>query len=78
MSLSKVQMRFIADMSGLASTAKQNQLTAVQAEQALTQIMGTIQQPQPEAPQQSQEQITAPSQQTIPATTGNETPAMGI
>jgi hypothetical protein len=78
MSLSKVQMRFIADMSGLASTAKQNQLTAVQAEQALAQIMGTIQQPQPEAPQQSQEQITAPSQQTIPATTGNETPAMGI
>ena len=74
MSMTKVKMRFIADISGLTATAKQNQVTAVQAEKMLQQIMGAMQQPQP-APggEQPQEQITGPEEQITPV--GPEAPS---
>jgi hypothetical protein len=74
MSMTKVKMRFIADISGLTATAKQNQVTAVQAEKMLQQIMGAMQQPQP-APggEPPQEQITGPEEQITPV--GPEAPS---
>jgi hypothetical protein len=79
MSLTKVQMKYIADVTTLHAQAKQSELTAVQAEQMLQQIMGVVTAPQ-QVPQGQpvQEQITEPGQMVTNEAQGNSTPELGI
>ena len=66
MSLTKVQMQFMANITGLHAQTKTNELTAVQAEKMLQQIMGAVQ-AGIEAPPQGapMDQVTAPGEQSV-------------
>jgi len=89
MTMSKVQMKYVADMATLAATAKQGELTSVQAEQMLRQITAQMQQVPQGGVEPPPEQITGPEEQITPVappqpgqeqmvSQGNATPDMGM